>query len=157
MLGWSWFLCFLAQPLLLAVPQPLAVSQLVILLGNWRLFYLVSQRSRAFLYFWGTRWLNARLTSIPASSWEMDRVSWLPLLCCCRAKLRHAARSHRHSWVHKALLLLKDIGKSDSMAPRRQVLPVPKAVLPSLSHPACPSPPSASSSHYFSSFSRLVL
>lgn len=117
----------------------------------------MSQRSRALLYFWGTRWLNARLTSIPASSWEMDHVSWLPLLCCCRAKLRHAARSHRHSWVHKAFLLLKDIGKSDSMAPRQQVLPVPKTVLPSLSHPACLSLPSASSSHYFSSFSRLVL
>lgn len=156
-LGWSWFLWFLAHPLLLAVPQPLAVSQLVILLGNWRWFYLVSWRSRAFLYFWGTRWLNTRLMSIPASSWEMDRVSSLPLLCCCRAKLRLAACSHRHSWVHKAFLLLKDIGKSDSRAPRRQVLPVPRTVLPSVSHPACPSPPSASSLRYFSSSSRLIL
>lgn len=86
-----------------AVPQSLAGSQLVILLGNLRLLYLMSWRSRALSSFWGTRRRNARLMSIHASSWEMDHVSLLPLLCCCRAKLRLAAHSHRHAGVHKAL------------------------------------------------------
>ena len=56
-----------------------------------------------------------------------------------------------------SLLLFKDIGKSDSRTPCKQVLPVPETVLPSVSHPVCPSPPAASSSHYFSSSSRLIL
>ena len=91
------------QPLLLAVPQLLTVNQLVILLGNLRLFYLMCQRSRALLYFRGTCRLNARLMNIHTSSWERDRVSLLPLLICCRTKLRLAAHRHHHGRVHKAL------------------------------------------------------
>lgn len=56
-----------------------------------------------------------------------------------------------------ALLLFKDIGKSDPRAPCKQALPVPETVFASVRHPARLFPPSASSSRYFSSSSRLVL
>lgn len=69
--------------------------------------------------------------------------------CCTQTPPRQSPQG--------SLLLLKDIGKSDSRAPCKEVLPVPETVLPSVSYVVCASPPSASSSHYFSSSSRLIL